>query len=107
MATPAVIDSTIPQEKPADVPATQSTASEVTPQAIVALDSNGEHLLQSPWTFWFARKIPKTQHPTPVNYAEHLQKIASFNTVESFYRFVLLFFHSFLHTNITILFFIN
>lgn len=51
----------------------------------VSLDNNGEHLLQSSWTFWFARKIPKT-HPSPVNYAEHLQKIASFNTVESFYK---------------------
>jgi len=56
------------------------------PRAIITLDSNGEHMLQTPWTFWFSRKIPKTQHPTPINYAEHLQKIAAFNTVESFYR---------------------
>ena len=54
---------------------------------LVTLDGNGEHLLQSPWTFWFARKMPKA-HPSPVNYAEHLQKIASFNTVESFYRYL-------------------
>lgn len=57
------------------------------PKGIVTLDSNGEHLLQSPWTFWFARKMPKA-HPSPTNYAEHLQKIASFNTVESFYKYV-------------------
>jgi hypothetical protein len=55
------------------------------PKTIVTLDSNGEHMLQSSWTFWFARKMPKA-HPSPVNYAEHLQKIASFNTVESFYK---------------------
>jgi len=58
---------------------------EPTPKTIVTLDSNGEHLLQSSWTFWFARKMPKA-NPSPVNYAEHLQKIASFTTVESFYK---------------------
>lgn len=65
---------------------TEATA-ETSPKNIVTLDANGEHLLQSPWTFWFARKMPKA-HPSPSNYAEHLQKIASFNTVESFYRYI-------------------
>eukprot|EP00026_Physarum_polycephalum_P009349 Phypoly_transcript_09470.p1 GENE.Phypoly_transcript_09470~~Phypoly_transcript_09470.p1 ORF type:complete len:308 (-),score=75.29 Phypoly_transcript_09470:402-1325(-) len=64
---------------------TAETTTEPTPKTIVTLDSNGEHLLQSPWTFWFARKMPKA-NPSPVNYAEHLQKIASFNTVENFYK---------------------
>lgn len=72
-------------ESPLQAMESPAAPAEPVPKTIVTLDSNGEHLLQSPWTFWFARKMPKA-HPSPVNYAEHLQKIASFNTVESFYR---------------------
>jgi len=48
-------------------------------------DENGEHLLETPWTFWYDHKMSKS--PTSAqNYAEHLRKLGTFKTIEGFYR---------------------
>ncbi len=56
-----------------------------------ALDEKGEHLLENHWTFWFSKKLPKSTKPA--EYAGHLQKIASFHTVEEFYRYDLTYYY--------------
>lgn len=56
-----------------------------------AKDTNGEHLLETPWTFWYDHKLPKSP-TTPQNYADHLRKLGTFSTIEGFFRCAILFF---------------
>ncbi|KAK8823808.1 hypothetical protein WA538_001100 [Blastocystis sp. DL] len=43
------------------------------------------HKLQSAWSFWYDKKLPRGQQV--VNYTENLKRIGTFDTVEDFWRY--------------------
>lgn len=45
---------------------------------------NGEHKLETPWTFYFDKKLPKPSDFK--NYATNLQKFGKFDTLEGFWK---------------------
>eukprot|EP00696_Hemimastix_kukwesjijk_P014481 gnl/Hemi2/28490_TR9425_c1_g1_i1.p1 gnl/Hemi2/28490_TR9425_c1_g1~~gnl/Hemi2/28490_TR9425_c1_g1_i1.p1 ORF type:complete len:324 (+),score=72.78 gnl/Hemi2/28490_TR9425_c1_g1_i1:81-974(+) len=46
----------------------------------------GEHALETAWSFWYDKKVPKSQSPA-VNYHDNLKMLGSFNTIEGFWRY--------------------
>jgi len=49
---------------------------------------SGEHLLETPWTIWYSKKI--SAEPQTAQYQSHLKKLGTFSSLESFYRYVAL-----------------
>ncbi|CAM9408871.1 unnamed protein product [Ascophyllum nodosum] len=49
------------------------------------LTRNGEHPLQTGWTFWYDKKVPKKAQDQN-SYQASLHKAGSFNTVEGFWK---------------------
>ncbi|CAM9909680.1 unnamed protein product [Ectocarpus sp. 8 AP-2014] len=63
----------------------QSGDNASTEQQQTGLLPNGEHALQTGWSFWYDKKMPKkTQDQT--QYQASLHKAGSFNTLEGFWR---------------------
>jgi hypothetical protein len=61
-----------------------ATSTEPTPKPLVKVTEDGKHLLQSGWTFWFDKKSKdKTK-----SYEDNLVQLATFNTLEDFWRFL-------------------
>jgi translation initiation factor 4E len=46
----------------------------------------GDHDLQTPWCFWYDQKKTKKQVAEPAAYHNQLQKLATFDTVEGFWK---------------------
>lgn len=56
---------------------------ESVPQSISALTITGEHRLQTPWTFWFAKG---SNFKDATEYRNALNELGTFDTIESFWK---------------------
>jgi len=78
------------QQEPEKVEATQKeeTAAETQAESEVKKEEVphplGEHKLQTPWSFYFDKKLPKPADFK--NYATNLQKFGKFDTLEGFWK---------------------
>lgn len=85
-STEAVVPANTTGDAQNSAPSTETTPTVAPTPKVFPKDKNGEHALQSTWTFWYTRNIPK--HAGAESYEENLHKLGSFSTVEGFYRFV-------------------
>ncbi len=64
----------------------EEDAEESIPRKLSCMTLAGEHKLRTPWTFHFDKKLAKATETDFKKYAQNLQVLGKFDTLEGFWR---------------------